>query len=134
VTERKRLVKKLDSVFSAYIRARDKSCIVCGSTENLQCGHLFSRTNYSTRWDEDNAAAQCRSCNMRHEYDWEPMRAAYVAKYGQDKYDEVYRRHTRVAKFSNNQLLSLILYYQEKLKNIEGGEWRQGNHYRCRPI
>ena len=39
----------------------------------------------------DNAAAQCRNCNMRHEYDWEPMRAAYVAKYGQEQYDKVYK-------------------------------------------
>jgi len=131
VTERKRLVKKLDSVFSAYIRARDKSCIVCGSTENLQCGHLFSRTNYSTRWDAGNAAAQCRGCNMRHEYDWEPMRAAYIEIHGQEKYDTIYRRHTRVNKFSNNHLMEYILFYELLLEQMEGG-WTTGSHYKCK--
>lgn len=115
---RKQLVKKLDNVFSLFIRNRDKKCIVCGSTESLQNGHLFSRVNYSTRWDEVNSNCQCRSCNMRHEYDFEPYRRAFVEKYGQEKYDLLYFKHKNICKYTNNDLLVLIDYYKNAIKEL----------------
>ena len=59
---RGKIVKKLDSIFSQYIRRRDvkeniAECFTCGKKDDwkrLQCGHFQSRRFYSTRWDETN--------------------------------------------------------------------------------
>lgn len=68
------LRRKLDKVFSEYIRLRDSRaydytafrCISCGQVKpcsQADCGHYISRTAMATRWDEDNCHAECRSCN-----------------------------------------------------------------------
>lgn len=66
------LVRKLDKVFSAYIRLRDAMpngcfrCISCGQIkrfENGDCGHYFSRTHMATRWEPDNCNMECKGCN-----------------------------------------------------------------------
>lgn len=65
------LVAKLDKVFSRYIRLRDCMpngyfrCISCGQIkpfEQADCGHFHSRRHMATRFDEDNAHAECRHC------------------------------------------------------------------------
>ena len=69
---RKNLIKKLDQVFSLYIRLRYATneiteCYTCGKVDHykkLQCGHFMSRKYYATRWDEDNCQVQCYSCNV----------------------------------------------------------------------
>ena len=60
------LKKKLDNVFSKYIRAKyKKECYTCGSRPNvLQCGHFVSRLYLATRWDENNCRPQCAGCNI----------------------------------------------------------------------
>jgi 5-methylcytosine-specific restriction endonuclease McrA len=60
-------VKKLDIVFSKYIRLRDKRCQRCGSEENLQNSHVVPRGNYALRWNEINCKALCIKC---HIYYW----------------------------------------------------------------
>lgn len=123
-TSRKSLVKKLDDVFSRYIRKRDKyQCFTCGLVGRegdgvMQCGHLFSRVSYSTRWHEFNAFCQCRGCNMRHEYDFEPFRRNYVARLGSDVYDSVYRAWCKSEKMSNINLLGLYEHYKAKLDGL----------------
>ena len=65
------LVKKLDKVFSLYIRLRDAMpsgyvrCISCGQIKpfaDVDCGHFHSRTHMATRFDEENCNAECRYC------------------------------------------------------------------------
>jgi|SRR6478609_4503841 len=76
------LTGKLDHLTSIYVRARDKCCIVCGSTEYLQNGHYISRTFTHTRWDLENCNAQCARCNRMHEIDPVPYSEAMEARYG----------------------------------------------------
>ena len=66
------LVKKLDKVFSQYIRLRDVmpsgffKCISCGKIkpfDDADCGHYHSRTHMATRFEEDNCHCECRFCN-----------------------------------------------------------------------
>ena len=119
--DRKRLVKTLDKIFSKYIRLRDKGiCFVCGKQEEfMQCGHLFSRVAYNTRWDEENAFCVCAGCNLRHEFDFEPMRARYVSFLNQEKYDEIYQKFHSKDKLSNLALFKLLEYYRQKLKELK---------------
>ena len=68
---RKSIVKKLDQVFSLYVRNKYAKngfceCITCGRKypiKQIQCGHFMSRKNYSTRWELENVAPQCFGCN-----------------------------------------------------------------------
>ena len=116
-TNRKSLVAKLDKVFGDYIKKRDGKCIVCGTRRGLQCGHLFTRAAYSTRWDEENAWGQCPGCNYRHEFDWMPMQDAVARK--MIDVDALYIRHKKVAKLSNGDLESMIEHYKEKLAALQ---------------
>lgn len=63
--------KKLDSVFSIYIRLIHShngkcSCYTCGKVlpiKKIQNGHFVSRQYLATRWDENNCRPQCWGCN-----------------------------------------------------------------------
>lgn len=63
-----KLKKKLDSLFSKYIRAKyPAKCFTCGLVKrrkNLQCGHFVSRKYLATRWEEKNCRPQCAGCNL----------------------------------------------------------------------
>ena len=68
------LTKKLDTVFSLYIRQRDSDengngkCCTCphfAHYKTMDNGHGVTRGDRSTRWDERNAMLQCKRCNMR---------------------------------------------------------------------
>lgn len=109
--KRKTLVNKLDKVHSLFIRARDKRCVTCGSTEKLQCGHIFTRSAYATRWDlstAGNAHAQCAKCNIRHEYDPYPFNNWYITQFGKDEWDKMHTRHKAVYKVTQEQLEFII--------------------------
>ena len=55
--------RKLDKLFSEYIRSRGY-CIKCKKLDNLQCCHIFSRSNMSVRWDIDNLLSMCAGCHF----------------------------------------------------------------------
>ena len=69
---RSKIVKKLDAVFSQYIRQKNAineiaTCFTCGKQDHwkkLQNGHFQSRRFYSTRWNEQNCQVQCSGCNV----------------------------------------------------------------------
>ena len=123
-SERKKLVKELDRVFSLYIRKRDNyKCVVCGLQKPqvvIQCGHLFSRKSMSTRWDELNAYAQCSGCNLIHNYDFERYRRVWIAKNDHKRYDKLYAKWSKPTKFTLSELEMLINFFKKKLKIIDG--------------
>ena len=65
-------IKKLDTLFSKYIRIKFSKngyceCYTCGrqyEIAKIQCGHFWSRKHQSVRWNEDNARPQCYGCNV----------------------------------------------------------------------
>ena len=71
-TERQKTIKKLDNLFSEYIRKRameeSGGCERCGtpkgSWKELQCAHFKSRRKFTTRWHELNAAGLCGGCHF----------------------------------------------------------------------
>jgi len=118
-TPRASQVKRLDTAFSLYIRQRDGyRCVTCGSMERkkMQCGHLFSRLSYSTRWDERNAFCQCAGCNLRHEYDPGPLTLYYLSQYSKEDYEKLYKKHKTCEKFSASDLAELSRYYESRVK------------------
>lgn len=61
--KKSKLKKIADDLFSKYIRARDGRCQKCGTDQNLQCAHIFSRGYGQIRYDLQNAVALCRGCH-----------------------------------------------------------------------
>lgn len=64
-------IDKADSLFSRYIRLRDKRCMRCmrpGTGDEgitgLQCSHYFGRRKESTRFDPNNCDALCMGCHQ----------------------------------------------------------------------
>lgn len=67
------LKKKLDKVFSMYIRNKYAdshgliNCYTCSvrkPIKEMQNGHWIPRNNLATRFDEQNCRPQCVGCNM----------------------------------------------------------------------
>ena len=119
---RKTLVKKLDAVFSEYIRRRYAKndiaeCVTCGKKDHwkkLQAGHFMSRKHYSTRWDERNVEVQCNACNV-FRYGEQYKFSIYL---GKELSDELYLKSHQTVKFSNVDLQEMIDVYKEKLINL----------------
>ena len=116
-SERTKAVEAADREMSLYIRAMDGRCVVCGKTENLTNGHLFSRGSHSTRWDEDNCSCQCKGCNMRHEHDFEPFRKHFENK-GVD-IDALHAKYKQVKKYTTAEIWEIAEYYREKRRQYE---------------
>jgi len=116
---RKRLVKKLDNIFSLYIRARDKDkCFTCGTKQNPTCGHLITRSKYSVRWDEKNAFCQCASCNLHHEYNSHIFTSAYIKKFGAPAYMALVRLANKSHKFLDSELEALYQHFKTKYEDF----------------
>ena len=110
--ERKKLIKKLDKVFGDFIKDRDKRvCVVCGSRENIQAGHLFSRNAHSTRWDEKNVYAQCRDCNYKHESHPADFTDFFIEKWGYEEYKKLHKKYHTTRKYKDWELEELIIKY-----------------------
>lgn len=70
--------KKLDAIFSKYIRYRDQGqCYTCPKKDDpkrMQCGHFVPRQYLAVRYSEINCHTQCYACNML--YNGQPSRFA----------------------------------------------------------
>lgn len=120
---RSKLIKKLDVVFSQWIRLSNAdhsgycTCITCEKRfhwKEIQAGHFMSRKHYSTRWNENNVHPQCVACNV--------YRAGEQYKYsvflGQYQAEELYLKSQELVKYTNVELQEMINDYSERLENI----------------
>jgi len=120
-TNRKKLIEKLDTVFSVYIRKRDAinniaECFTCGKQDNykkLQCGHFQSRKHYATRWDEINCQVQCSGCNVFRYGEQFKFSLNLDARYGIGTAEQLYLKSKQTLKLDNNDLEMLINKYIE---------------------
>ena len=108
--DRKKLTKKLDTLFSLWIRKRDKHCLKCFRTDTLQCSHISSRKSLAGRWNDKNAITLCYACHIywRHK---EPVEAAEWLK---TNYPEFYNEGIKVRQMTvkNLDLNTLIEKYK----------------------
>ena len=120
---RSKLIKKLDVVFSKYIRLSnaDKNgyctCVTCNRKyhwKNIQAGHFMSRKHYSTRWEENNVKPQCVGCNMFKQGE----QYKYSLFLGSEVSNDLYLKSKEVVKFSIYELEQMIEEYTTKLKTF----------------
>jgi len=124
---RKNIIKKLDEVFSQYIRLRNADahgnteCFTCGKTDNwkkLQCGHFQSRKHYATRWDEVNCQVQCSACNVFRYGEQYIFGLNLDKQYGKDTATELNQASKQIVKLSNQDLLDKIEHYKIIVKRL----------------
>ena len=62
----KQLRKMADNLASEVVRLRDRRCLMCGKTENLQAHHFIVTKGSSTkhRWNLHNLLTLCYSCHI----------------------------------------------------------------------
>jgi hypothetical protein len=124
--KRSTLVKKLDALFSQYIRKKDSvneiaTCYTCGKKDHwkkLQAGHFASRRHYSTRWEELNVKVQCYSCNIGMQGLQFEFGKRLNKEYGDYTAESLLIKSKRVVKFTDADLIEKIEYYQSLLKDI----------------
>lgn len=117
---RKGLIKKLDKIVTDILKIKEPACVICGSKERLGNSHIFSRKNYSTRWDispTGNCHINCWPCNFAHSnqstYKYNTW---YIKKHGQKKFDELYQRWIDVKPVKTWELEDKLTELQDKLK------------------
>ncbi len=128
-----KLKKELDKWFSLYIRLRDSNeygmaqCCTCGIVKpynkGIQCGHFQSRKHLSTRFDEQNCAAQCIGCNMFKQGEQFKFGMSIDAKYGSGTAEELQFLAHQTVKYTRVDYEEKISYYKStvnKLKKEKG--------------
>jgi len=122
---RKSLIVKLDTVFSQYIRRKDAvneiaTCVTCDKQSHfkkMQAGHFMSRRHYSTRWDENNVAVQCYSCNITSQ-GMQYAFSKYLTKIDNNLPDELLFKSKQIVKFTDNDLIDMINKYTSLLESL----------------
>lgn len=114
------LKKRLDAIFSRFIRVRDGGrCFTCGvvkSIGNMQAGHYISRSHNATRFDERNVNCQCVGCNIFKRGNTDEYAIRLIDKCGPDILHELNALKKQIRQFTREELASLILFYQSKLR------------------
>ena len=110
-----KLKKKLDKVFSMFIRKRDDGvCFTCGVKKpiaEMQNGHFCSRRYLATRWDERNCNTQCVSCNVFLKGNMDIYAHNLMGKYGSSIVEELVKESRALKKFSREEIELMIEKY-----------------------
>lgn len=113
------LRRKLDKVFSEFIRQRDKGiCCTCGKQDTwkyMQCGHYISRSSLATRYNEINCHCQCVGCNIFKKGNMPSYTLFLQKKYGYEIIQSLYKKSLEITK--DFPYLSLIALYEGKLNS-----------------
>ena len=106
--KRSTIRNKLDKLVSQIVRDRG-ACQNCGSKNNLQAAHIFSRTYNNTRWDLDNLICLCASCHFF--FHKNPLEFAHWI--GEEKYQLLKESRNQITKYTIDDLLTKYKILQE---------------------
>ena len=129
--ERKRLVKKLDTLCRQILLIRDLChgdlfrCISCRQFLPInvaQVGHYISRRYESVRWDLQNIHLQCASCNKWLNGNPVEYRKSLVAMYGVQEVERLEKFYRESPCYSVFGLSQMVIEYKEKLRNVAAGK------------
>lgn len=121
------LVKKLDRVFSLYIRLRDAMpngyvrCISCGKIKmfsDMDCGHFYSRTHMATRFDEDNCHSECKFCNRFSADHLVGYQTNLIRKIGINRFERLGVKAKSTCHWLDSELEEMIRYYSKKVDEL----------------
>ena len=124
---RSKLVKKIDKLFSLYIRNRyskngKAKCFTCGKVDDikkLHAGHFMSRKHYSTRWDETNVQVQCPKCNLFGQGEQYAFGKLLDIRIAEGKAEELQELSRTTVKYMRYEYEDMIKHYKEKVNAIK---------------
>ena len=119
---RSKLIKKLDTIFSRWVRLSNSvneicTCVTCGKEshwKDIQAGHFISRKHYSTRWDKRNVLPQCVGCNV-FKYGEQYKYSLYL---GNKLSKKLLIESRNIIKFTNAELEDMIKEYTERFNKL----------------
>ena len=111
-TKRRKLIDKLDKLWSDKVKSVGK-CDYCGKTSYLNSHHIFSRSNYSVRWDLDNGICLCSGHHtLSSSFSAHKSPAEFtiyiIEKRGQEWFDSLRSKANNVVKYSDSDLQEMI--------------------------
>lgn len=119
---------KADKYFSLYIRKQAATtggycqCVTCGKWKfwkQIDCGHWQRRGYEGTRYDQRNAAPQCRHCNYYRQGKPEIFEDYIRQKYGQSVVNELKWKAKARTKRKQKDYEWIAKEYKEKIDNLE---------------
>ena len=123
-----KLKKKLDKIFSEFIRRRNAdhlgfiTCFTCGVKKHWkeqQAGHFQSRSHHSTRWDEVNVQVQCIKCNMFRQGEQYKFGLYLDERYVKRTAKELEQRAKTIVKINRVDYEEAITRYKQKIKDLD---------------
>ena len=123
----KSLTRKLDEIFSKYIRLRDcpdgvGKCISCGKPHaysGMDAGHFIGREVLPTRWDPVNVNCQDRFCNRFKEGEKDRYAEGLEKKYGPGTVDKLRLKANQPYRVYPDMLKALIAHYEKEVESLE---------------
>ena len=121
-SERTKLIKDADRLFSIYIRQRGmdwagyNTCYTCGALMPwglLQCGHFMSRRYMNTRWHEMNCWPQCNECNVVKNGNIPIYEKKLIAQHGRYDIEKLKELALSINKFTVMDIQDIIRKYQK---------------------
>jgi len=122
------MVKKVDAVFSQYIRlkASDENgygeCYTCGSKRHfseVHCGHFMSRACMNTRWEELNCAFQCARCNCFRSGEQYLFAQHLDRDHGEGTAERLHIASKQTRKWTRAELEALYHHYKRKVDELK---------------
>ena len=117
-------LRKLQKVFNAYIRERDKNkpCISCQVLLNgrkFDAGHCYSVGAYpNLRFNEDNVHGQCVHCNQHKHGNIHEYMSNLPKRIGVEAFERLQAERSKPLKLSIPEIKELIEVYKQKRKSI----------------
>lgn len=127
-SDRQKLIAKLDTIFSEFIRLRDCDhqgickCITCGEFDHwrkVDAGHFITRDNMATRWEEENVHAQCQSCNRFKSGKQFEHGLAVDKKHGPGTASKLLVKSKGVCNWQDFEIETMATYYRNAVKELK---------------
>jgi hypothetical protein len=124
-SDSKLLGDKLDKLWSLCVKLRALGrCEKCGRTENLNSHHVFTRHNYSTRWDLSNGFCLCAKCHKFDRFSAHNAPTEFgqwaISQRGQDWHDALALKAHDVTKPNRFKILMVLEAVKKGFQNTKG--------------
>ena len=114
---------ELDAITREILHVAERSCFTCGSTKELQIGHLVERRHRHCRWDTHESGSvhlQCGPCNALHESKPQKYINMFTIRFGERAYADVLERAHSKQKLTYSDLLAMLEEKEAQLKQLKG--------------
>ena len=129
-TERQKLTKRLDDLWSLVVRQRaNHTCVKCGrvvipgSGNAMNAHHLIGKGSRSTRWDLENGICLCAGCHRMktdaaHRQP-EKFKKWVMDEYGIGWYANMVVKGNQIKKWTIPELEELLETFKKEIKEYE---------------